>query len=226
MSGTSMATPVVAGAVALMLEKDPTLTPDTVKARLMKTANKMMPLFSTAADSRGRKFSNQYDVFTYGAGLLNVAAALNNNDVAKGVAISPRAIYDATTKRVYLDSTWTAKGQSVLWGNSVLWGDSVIWSNSVLWGDSVIWGDTTLMAKSSTGLLGTTSGLLGVVSTSAMSVLWGDSVIWGDSGAAGFSVLWGDSVLWGTYDGTTEAFSEGDPGDCEVDDVTGAVVCQ
>ncbi len=38
LSGTSMATPVVAGAVALMLQKDSTLTPDQVKARLMKTA--------------------------------------------------------------------------------------------------------------------------------------------------------------------------------------------
>src|SRR5215472_8120152 len=38
LSGTSMATPYVAGAAALMIQKDPTLTPDTVKARMMKTA--------------------------------------------------------------------------------------------------------------------------------------------------------------------------------------------
>src|SRR5437016_8669331 len=35
LSGTSMATPVVSGAAALMIQADPTLTPDTVKARLM-----------------------------------------------------------------------------------------------------------------------------------------------------------------------------------------------
>ena len=33
-----MAAPVVSGAVALMLQQNPSLTPDQVKARLMKTA--------------------------------------------------------------------------------------------------------------------------------------------------------------------------------------------
>jgi serine protease AprX len=38
LNGTSMATPVVSGAVADMLQGQPSLTPDQVKARLMKTA--------------------------------------------------------------------------------------------------------------------------------------------------------------------------------------------
>ncbi len=38
LSGTSMATPVVSGAVALLLQQHSDLTPDQVKARLMKTA--------------------------------------------------------------------------------------------------------------------------------------------------------------------------------------------
>ena len=38
LSGTSMATGVVSGVVADLLQKSPSLTPDQVKARLMKTA--------------------------------------------------------------------------------------------------------------------------------------------------------------------------------------------
>jgi serine protease AprX len=60
-SGTSMATPFVAGAVALMLSVDPTLSPDDVKSILTQTASQM-PGYS------------EYEV---GAGYINVYAAID-----------------------------------------------------------------------------------------------------------------------------------------------------
>ena len=50
LSGTSMATAVVSGGAALLIQKNPSLTPDQVKALLMKTAYKNFPRYSTVTD--------------------------------------------------------------------------------------------------------------------------------------------------------------------------------
>ncbi len=167
LSGTSMATPVVAAAAALMIQKDPTLTPDTVKARMMKTAWKNYPVNSLAYDIFGNSYLSQDDVFTIGAGYLDVDSALGNNDVVTAGAPSPTAIRNATTGVVSL-----VNGSSVIWGNSVIWGQSVIWGNSVVWGsnsllgESVIWGNSVIW---------------GSTTATASSVIWGQSVVWGSS---------------------------------------------
>lgn len=53
MSGTSMATPHIAGVVGLLLSKEPTLTPAQIRERLIKTSVKTSKL-STASFSGGR----------------------------------------------------------------------------------------------------------------------------------------------------------------------------
>lgn len=165
LSGTSMATPVVAAAAALMIQKDPTLTPDTVKARMMKTAWKNYPTNSWAYDLLGNSYLSQYDLFTIGAGYLDVDASLGNNDVATAGTPSPTAVRNTSTGAVSL-----VNGTSVIWGNSVIWGSSVIWGNSVVWGgnsligDSVIWGNSVVWGDST---------------ATGSSVIWGQSVVWG-----------------------------------------------
>jgi serine protease AprX len=167
LSGTSMATPVVSGAVALLLQRNAALTPDQVKARLMKSAYKTFPRYSTATDPvTGLKYTSQYDIFTIGAGYLDIQAALSNTDLAPatiGSAKSPAVARDKSGN-IYL-----VTGTSVLWGGSVTWGTSIVWGTSVLWG---------------TG-------------TKGESVLWGSSVCWGSTTDKGFSVLWGSSIVWG-----------------------------
>src|SRR5579864_3381749 len=106
LSGTSMATPAVAGAVALMLQEQSTLTPDQVKARLMKTASKM-GLFSTSAHVPHlfQNFLDFYDLFSVGSGLLNVQGATSNSDLAPanvGAALSPSVVYNSLTGTVSL----------------------------------------------------------------------------------------------------------------------------
>src|SRR5262249_6620330 len=64
MSGTSMATPVVSGVAALLLQKSPSLTPDQVKARLMKTAWKGFSSSTTATDlGSGTVYTIEQDIF-------------------------------------------------------------------------------------------------------------------------------------------------------------------
>jgi serine protease AprX len=109
LSGTSMATPVVSGAAAILLQANASLTPDTIKARLMKTASKNFPVYSTATDpTTGASYMDTYDIFTVGAGYLDIKAALANSDRANGGAISPSALFFGVNSDAYLvvDSCW------------------------------------------------------------------------------------------------------------------------
>jgi serine protease AprX len=187
LSGTSMAAPTVSGAAALMLQQSPSLTPDQVKARLMKTAFKNLQQSSTATDpDSGITYYDQADIFTVGAGYLDIEAALADSDLAPaiaGSAMSPTATVDSTGNIVLVPN-----GSSVLGGNSAFWGAAASYGSSVLWGTSVsgrsvLWGSSSLEGE---------------------SVLWSTSVVESDS------VLWGTSVLWGSSASTPELNIDGD----------------
>lgn len=183
LSGTSMATPVVSGAAALMIQLDPTLTPDTVKARLMKTAWKNFSANGWSYDSAGNPYFEEYDAFTIGAGSVDVDAVLASTDIANGGAASPTAVYDSTSGQVRLvNSTSVAYGNVIIWGDASLWANSTVWgpnvilNNSLVWGDSITWGDNSL---------------------AGFSIVWSDSITWGDGIDGGDSLTWGDSITWG-----------------------------
>jgi serine protease AprX len=224
LSGTSMAAPVVSGTVALMLEANPTLTPNLVKAILQFTA----------------QVYNGYDSLTQGAGFLNSRGAVvlaeyfrtghagvpyprmtgwsqqiiwGNRRVSGGV-LTPGGTAWATN--VVWGELHTPLGQNVVWGencdqvgtcesDSVVWGNNVVWGNStgddnVVWsntdGDNVVWGN----------------GFDNIVwgENNIDNVVWGnaaDNVVWGNdcSGANCDNVVWGnaaeDNVVWGNAEG-------------------------
>lgn len=121
MSGTSMAAPVVAGAAAILIESNSSLTPDQVKYRLMATANKNWA---------------GYNSTTAGTGYLDVYAAVNSTTT--GSANTGLKVSDLlSTGSPPVSTIWgSVQWGSVQWG-SVQWG-SVQWG-SVQWG-SVQWG--------------------------------------------------------------------------------------
>lgn len=163
LSGTSMAAPMVSGAAALLLQKDPSLTPDGVKAKLMKTATKNFPAISVWTDpATGAGYASTYDLFTVGAGYLDVWAALNNNDAMTGTALSPLAFYNSTAANVSLlyDST-------AVWNTTAVWGAPAVWgSNVIVNGNSLNWSSGAVWGSSSVG---------------GFTVVWGSTVVWGTS---------------------------------------------
>jgi serine protease AprX len=206
LSGTSMAAPMVSGAVALLLEKEPQLTPDQVKAILMKTANKQFPTSSAVTDPvTGQTFTSRYDIFTIGAGYVDVEAALNSTDVPPSAlgAQSPVAVFNSSTGTVTISSSYSdVCGSSAVWGDSAVWGSalcgsSAVWGDSAVWGSSAVWGDSAVWGSS--------------VLLSGSSAVWGDSAVWGSSTLAGFSAVWGSSAVWGDSavwgSGTVDALS-------------------
>jgi subtilisin family serine protease len=86
LSGTSMASGVVSGAVADLLQANPALPPDQLKAILMASASKTFPQYSSTHDpATGITYVSQYDAFTIGAGYLdlqNVLAEVSNPPLA------------------------------------------------------------------------------------------------------------------------------------------------
>ena len=105
-----MATAVTSGAVALLLQYQPGLHPDQVKAYVMQSANKTVIPQTNIVYDNGQAYVAHNDVFTVGAGYLDIKAAytLGPEGVTPGgTAMSPIAQIDPVTGNVMLvkDST-------------------------------------------------------------------------------------------------------------------------
>ncbi len=117
LSGTSMSTPMVTGAVALLLQSEPNLTPDQVKYRLL----------NASASLQGYPYLDVYAILT----------TPTTESANKGVEAS-QLLWTGDEPVVWESVAWNSVAwNSVAW-NSVAW-NSVSW-NSVAW-NSVAWNE-------------------------------------------------------------------------------------
>ena len=195
LTGTSMAAPMVAGTVALMLQANPKLTPNLVKAIIEYTAQ-----------------TYNYDALTQGAGFLNAKGAV---DLAKFLA-APQVGQNYPHNKAW--------SRTILWGNhrlnhglikpagsayalNTVWGASTDGEgDNIVWGtvcgrdaecDNIVWGTSSLDAAN----IG-----LGTVDTEGDNIVWGtadgetDNIVWGT--ACGVTEC--DNIVWGTECGAAD----------------------
>ena len=177
LSGTSMAAPMVAGTAALMIQKYPTLSPATVKARLMASAVKDTAL-----------------VFETGAGYLDVDAALKATGTVVS-ALSPVAMLGS-------DGGVYVQDLSLIWG--VGWDSSLIWGFSKGASYGIVSTSVPLSITTTSGLIWTFNAGTGTIvqntQVTSSGLIWGVdacSLIWGDAVDA-FAALWGGGKVSGT----------------------------
>ena len=172
LSGTSMAAPVVSGAVALLLDREPSLTPDQLKARLMRTASKSFPTQSTVLRPGNQlNFRQPIRHVQRRRRYLDIWAALNNRENVRGTARSPRAVVDAATGKVRIVRT-----EANSWSDSGSYGPSAVWGDSVfVGGSSAVWGDWPSGGIPQFGatIQPTDIAPFGAIQPSVVSAFWG-----------------------------------------------------
>jgi serine protease AprX len=192
LSGTSMSTPFVSAAAALMLQQHPTLTPDQIKARLMKTADKTtFPISSTYTDpTTGIVYHERYDIFTVGAGYLNVGSALANTDVAPTTlsALSPALTFGTNATLSFVAGTNTVWSDHAVWGSNVIWGPNVVWGSNVVWSNGLVPAASDLFLQATEVVLGESS-----------KIAWGSTVIWGSNAETANHAVWGAGVVTSSH---------------------------
>ena len=223
LSGTSMASPVVAGSVALMLQANPALTPNLVKAILEYTAQ-VYP---------------GYDALTQGAGFLNTKGAVDlarffrtaqsgqsyphpaewsktinwgNHRITHGV-IKPNAT--AWKSSVVWGAAKTVTGQNIVWGTAcgslcdlVVWNsmdseDNIVWGTASANEDNIVWGTFAALDEDNI--------VWGTMADDEDNIVWGTDcggancagVVWGAAAMSEDNIVWGtasseDNIVWGT----------------------------
>ena len=202
LSGTSMAAAAASGIVALVMQANPDLPPNAIKAVLEYTAT---PL----GDGNGQPL----DALTQGAGEVNAAGAIalaqaiDTDSCASGWVVG-----DVTLSTTFGggDEAWS---QNIVWGNyfvSAL--PSVMFANRLPYDDNIVWG-TLGRATDDNIVWGNFARDAGDNIVWGNLALWGsrydteqrDNIVWGNFARVDDNIVWGtfarggDNIVWGTF---------------------------
>jgi serine protease AprX len=138
LTGTSMSTGVVSGTVALLLQRQPGLTPDQVKAVLKGTA---VPFGQASGSTSNPAAVGAGLVDAYGAVMSGVRGAANRGN--RPTDVSARAFYPALYGRsltwrdpLYHGIVWSVLSWPLVGSNNIAW-DNLAWDN-IAW-DNLAW---------------------------------------------------------------------------------------
>jgi len=210
LNGTSQAAPVVAGAAALLLQANPTLTAHTVKGILQYTAQRL----------------KNADVMSQGAGEVNIAGAVRMAKLIYTNQAYGRRWVGGYRPPVGADLLF---GESAFWGRAIIGGTKIkagtnalfvrsnLWDDNIVWGmlmdDNIVWG-MMLDDNIVWGMFYDDNIVWGMLFDD--NIVWGmtdDNIVWGfDDRVTGLlddNSVWGmdDNIVWGMADGVL-AFSE------------------
>lgn len=178
LSGTSMASPAVAGAAIKLMQANSRLSANTVKMALQFTA----------------RIVKHTDVLTQGAGALNLVGG-----VTLAAAIDPSVRLGKGWLRTNVTtSNRDLNGQKITWGQRIIYGDRFMqpryagirlfrWSDDIVWAydaieDNIVWGHAG-----------------NIVWGHGDNIVWGneDNIVWGHDN----NIVWGniadDNIVWG-----------------------------
>jgi serine protease AprX len=202
LSGTSMAAAAASGIVALVMQANPALPPNAIKAVLEYTAT---PL----GDSNGQPL----DALTQGAGEVNaagavaLASAIDVDSCASGWVVGNVPL---STHFGNQDEAWS---QNIVWGNYFVAGlPGAMFANGLPYDDNIVWG-TVGRASDDNIVWGTFArdGNDNIVWGSL--AVWGsrydteqrDNIVWGNFARVDDNIVWGsfarggDNIVWGSF---------------------------
>ena len=196
LTGTSMAAPVVAGTVALMLEANPRLTPNAVKAILQYTA----------------EVRDGESLLSQGAGLLNALGAVR---LATFVATRKGSLIPADT----IEAERIGWSRHIIWGNERISGGLSLlggkaWALGVTWGATaanIVWSEHVRRQVSAQNIVWAED----CGGANCEGVVWGarsdDGRIWGTARGSD-KVAWKtDNIVWSEAQSQNIVWSEEAP---------------